>query len=399
MTAAGRPIRGGCVSFSPRRGSRCRPSRSTSAPTQQKSAAYRRHQSAPAGAGAGARRRHRDRRIDRDLPLFRGAASGAAAVRTRAARTSRRIEMWNRRARTAPALSGVARLPQHPSGDGKMEVPQVPAWAEANKPRVARFPRVLDGELESRAFIAGDRYSVADITGAGGDRFHEAGQALGARRAHASCAAGTPTSRRGRARGLSMRLTIVGSRRCLRLGRPVQHLLSARDREGDRCWSIAARPRWSRCKARGLDHGRVDGIVLAHLHGDHFGGLPFLLLDAQFLHRRERPLAIAGPPGTRARLDAAHGGVLSARRPPTKWRFPLEVVEIAPGAPTEILGHAVTTHRGGAPVGRALDRAAALRRADALRLFRRYRMDRGAGPGRRRRRPVHRRMLRLCRRA
>ena len=57
-------------------------------------------------------------------------------------------------------------------------------------------------------------------------------------------------------------------------------------------------------KARGLDHGRVDGIILSHLHGDHFGGLPFILLDAQFLNRRERPLLIAGPPGTRARLDA-----------------------------------------------------------------------------------------------
>jgi ribonuclease BN (tRNA processing enzyme) len=41
-------------------------------------------------------------------------------------------------------------------------------------------------------------------------------------------------------------------------------------------------------KARGLDHARVDGIVLSHLHGDHFGGLPFLLLDAQLPARRER---------------------------------------------------------------------------------------------------------------
>ena len=57
-------------------------------------------------------------------------------------------------------------------------------------------------------------------------------------------------------------------------------------------------------KAHGLDPNRIDGIVLSHLHGDHFGALPFLLLDAQFLAQRERPLLIAGPPGTRARLDA-----------------------------------------------------------------------------------------------
>lgn len=47
----------------------------------------------------------------------------------------------------------------------EMEVPQVPAWAEANKPRVMEFLEVLDNELKDRRFAAGDRYSVADITG------------------------------------------------------------------------------------------------------------------------------------------------------------------------------------------------------------------------------------------
>jgi ribonuclease BN (tRNA processing enzyme) len=105
-------------------------------------------------------------------------------------------------------------------------------------------------------------------------------------------------------------------------------------------------------RARGLDHGRVDGIVLSHLHGDHFGGLPFLLLDAQFAARRERPLLIAGPPGTRARLDAALE-VFFPRAASNKWRFSWEVVEIEPGQPAEILGHAVVTaevvHQSGAP--------------------------------------------------
>ena len=46
-----------------------------------------------------------------------------------------------------------------------MEVPQVPSWGEANKPRIHEFLQLLDGELAKRRFIAGDRYSVADITG------------------------------------------------------------------------------------------------------------------------------------------------------------------------------------------------------------------------------------------
>jgi glutathione S-transferase len=47
----------------------------------------------------------------------------------------------------------------------EMEVPQVPAWAEANKPRIQEFIRLLDTELKHRPFIAGDAFSVADITG------------------------------------------------------------------------------------------------------------------------------------------------------------------------------------------------------------------------------------------
>jgi ribonuclease BN (tRNA processing enzyme) len=118
-------------------------------------------------------------------------------------------------------------------------------------------------------------------------------------------------------------------------------------------------------KARGLDHGRVDGIILSHLHGDHFGGLPFLLLDAQFLSRRERPLTIAGPPGTRARLDALLE-VFFPGATANKWRFAWSVVEIEPGRPAEVLGHAVMTtevvHPSGAP-------STAVRLSDGQNLF------------------------------
>lgn len=57
-------------------------------------------------------------------------------------------------------------------------------------------------------------------------------------------------------------------------------------------------------KQVGLAPDSIDAVVVSHLHGDHFGGIPFLVLDQQFT-RRERPLLVAGPPGVRQRvLDA-----------------------------------------------------------------------------------------------
>ena len=74
------------------------------------------------------------------------------------------VEMWNRRAELH-LLFPVAAVFQHLHPAMKQMVqPQVPDWAEANKPRVAAFLQFLDGELESRAYIAGAHYTVADIT-------------------------------------------------------------------------------------------------------------------------------------------------------------------------------------------------------------------------------------------
>ena len=68
-------------------------------------------------------------------------------------------------------------------------------------------------------------------------------------------------------------------------------------------------------------------MAVTHLHGDHFGGLPFLILDGQF-SRRLAPLLVAGPPGIRARLTQAmetlFPGSSRAHR-----RFPVEVTELA----------------------------------------------------------------------
>lgn len=105
-------------------------------------------------------------------------------------------------------------------------------------------------------------------------------------------------------------------------------------------------------RAHKIDPNEIDAIILTHLHGDHFGGIPFVLLDAQYMSRRERPLTIAGPPGTRERIPTMMEASFPSS-PKTKWRFPWSVTEIVPGAPADILGLHVASaemiHYSGAP--------------------------------------------------
>jgi glutathione S-transferase len=82
----------------------------------------------------------------------------------RSALDSALIEMWNRRLEFhlyGPVSTVFQHL--HPAMKAMVD-PQVPAWGEANKPRVFDFLRFLDGELAKRAYVAGDNFSVADIT-------------------------------------------------------------------------------------------------------------------------------------------------------------------------------------------------------------------------------------------
>ncbi len=79
-------------------------------------------------------------------------------------------------------------------------------------------------------------------------------------------------------------------------------------------------------KRAGLDPSSIGWVLLTHLHGDHFAGLPFLILDGQF-SRRTQPLTIAGPPGVEARVKAAME-LLFPGLSATTQRFPVEFVEL-----------------------------------------------------------------------
>ncbi|HEX5212316.1 MAG TPA: glutathione S-transferase [Pseudolabrys sp.] len=74
------------------------------------------------------------------------------------------VEMWNRRCEIN-FFANVAAVFRHLHPAMKeLEVPQVPAYAEAMRPRAIWFIELLDQELAKREFIAGTHYSVADIT-------------------------------------------------------------------------------------------------------------------------------------------------------------------------------------------------------------------------------------------
>lgn len=75
------------------------------------------------------------------------------------------VEMWQRRMEFNLFLPvGQAFRHIHPAMK-EWEVPQIPEWGEANKPKAVEFLHILDKELASREFIAGDAYTIADITG------------------------------------------------------------------------------------------------------------------------------------------------------------------------------------------------------------------------------------------
>jgi ribonuclease BN (tRNA processing enzyme) len=89
-------------------------------------------------------------------------------------------------------------------------------------------------------------------------------------------------------------------------------------------------------KRSGFDTGRIDFVLLSHLHGDHFGGIPFLLLEYVYENPRTRPIEIVGPPGTAQRCRTLYEALyqrIAHDRPP----YDVAYREIAP-APVTIQG-------------------------------------------------------------
>jgi ribonuclease BN (tRNA processing enzyme) len=83
-------------------------------------------------------------------------------------------------------------------------------------------------------------------------------------------------------------------------------------------------------KRQNIDRNSIGAILITHFHGDHFGGIPYFILDAQFFAKRTQPLTIIGPEGLakwyEKAMETAFPGSSGARQ-----KFELELRELSPG--------------------------------------------------------------------
>ena len=84
----------------------------------------------------------------------------------------------------------------------------------------------------------------------------------------------------------------------------------------------------------GIERDEIDSIVISHFHGDHYGGIPTILLAALYEDERKHPLRIVGPPGIEARVrELAHAMCYGIED--REWSYPIHFQEFHPGATLE----------------------------------------------------------------
>jgi ribonuclease BN (tRNA processing enzyme) len=148
-----------------------------------------------------------------------------------------------------------------------------------------------------------------------------------------------------------MRLTIIGCGDAFGAGGRLQtsfHVRSARSSFLIDCGTTSL----IGMRRLGIQPNDIDTVFVTHLHGDHFGGLPWLLVDAIYVSDRARPLVVTGPRGIEARFLTA----AEALYPDLTKRergFELRFVEYEEQEPLEVGGVTVTpfevNHPSGAP--------------------------------------------------
>ena len=177
MTAAGRPIPGGCKVFLAEKG--------ITVPTEQVDLGKLAHKS-PAYTAINPLQRVPAlvlddgtviSEVDRDLPLFRAAAARAAAVRRRRQGNGggRDVEAAGRIPSARAGLACVPQLASRHEGDGGAAGAGLGRGEQAARDGFSRA--CSTASLKDRRFIAGDHYTRGRHHRAGRGGFHEAGQA------------------------------------------------------------------------------------------------------------------------------------------------------------------------------------------------------------------------------
>lgn len=151
---------------------------------------------------------------------------------------------------------------------------------------------------------------------------------------------------------LGLRLTVIGSGDAFGSGGRLQTCFHLAAAGGGECLVDCGATALAGMARSGVSPDRVGAIALSHLHGDHFSGLVFFLLHAQYVSRRTAPLVVAGPEGTEKRLEAALEALFpgSSR---TQRRFELAHATYTNREPLDLPGFIVTpfevSHPAGAP--------------------------------------------------
>lgn len=88
----------------------------------------------------------------------------------------------------------------------------------------------------------------------------------------------------------------------------------------------------------GIDPNKPDVLLISHLHGDHFGGVPFMYLEYMFRTVRDRPLVIAGPKTIEDRVMQLYRALYSEIERRHPLRFEVVFVELEAGRSAELAG-------------------------------------------------------------
>jgi ribonuclease BN (tRNA processing enzyme) len=140
-----------------------------------------------------------------------------------------------------------------------------------------------------------------------------------------------------------MRVTFLGTANAFFSGGRAQSSILVADRQGHLLLECGVTTPFL-LKKHGIDPASIDSIVVSHFHGDHFGGLAFLLLEARDESPRRVPLYLIGPLGLAAQVRA----LLLALYPesdPGVWPFALHYVEISPGETRVVAGRRIQAFR------------------------------------------------------